>query len=145
MTANELNIEVKDTVFNPGLPRSHPDSKVHVHTEDEGDTHYYKVWLYLEGNDLPYAESVTYTLDETFPNPIRTVRRTPSNPNCQLVIWTWGLFTVKTTIVDKKGFTYEVAHELSYDRELPEEGERYVYEEKEPSSSARPTLVSYSS
>lgn len=143
MIANELDIEVKDTVLDPNLPPSDPSRKIHYRKEGE-ETYYYKVWLYLEGHDLPYVESVTYTLDETFPNPNRTVARTHSNPNCQLVIWTWGFFTVKATIIDKKGFTYEVTHELSYDKELTSE---YAYEEEqeEPNASARPTLVNYSS
>jgi transcription initiation factor IIF auxiliary subunit len=140
LTANELDIEVRDTVLDPNLPPS-AVRKIHFRKEGE-DTYYYKVWLYLAGRDLPYVESVTYTLDETFPNPNRTVRRTPSNPNCQLVIWTWGLFTVKATIVDKKGFSYEVMHELSYDKELTSD---HLYEEEEESSSSnRPRLVTAS-
>jgi len=135
---NLLDIEVKDTVFDPDLPRT----SAKVHFREKGARTYYKVWLYVEGNDLPYIESVTYTLHETFRNPDRTVRRTPSNPNCQLVIWTWGLFTMKATIVDKKGFRYEVAHELGYDKDLPSENERYEREEEDPSSNARPRLVS---
>lgn len=138
MIGNELDIEVKDTVLDPNLP----PSERRIYFRKEGaDTYYYKVWLYLEGPDLPFVESVTFTLDETFPNPSRTVRRTPSNPNCQLVIWTWRLFTIKATIIDKKGFAYQVAHELSYNKELTKQ---YAYEEvaDESNVSARPTLVS---
>lgn len=141
MNANELNIEVKDTVLDPNLPAD-PLREIHFRKEGE-DTYYYKVWLYLDGRDLPYVDSVTYTLDQTFPNPNRTVRRTPSNPNCQLVIVTWGLFTVTATIVDKKGFRYEVTHQLNYDRELTSD-HKYVPVEKELSSSTRPQLVSAS-
>ena len=99
------------------------------------------VWLYLEGNDLVYVDSVTYTLHETFRVPNRTVKRTPSNPNCQFSFWTWGLFTVTAAIIDKKGSTYTVAHELTYDREFPKERNMYVYEQDDPNSSERPTLV----
>ena len=133
---NQLNIEVRDTVFDPSLPRS-DDSPVHWR-KDSGKLEY-KVWLYLEGNDLPYIQSVTYTLHQDFRNPNRTVSRSPANPNCQLVIWTPGLFTVKVTILDKKGFSYEVAHLLAYDQELPPWGDRYVPEEEDRSSSSRPT------
>lgn len=103
MIGNQLDIEVKDTVFDPNMAQSDLERKVHVRSLSK-ETFFYKVWLYLEGNDLPYVESVTYTLDETFPDRIRTVARTPSNPNCQLVIWTWGLFMVETVITDKKGY-----------------------------------------
>jgi hypothetical protein len=136
---NQLDIEVKNTVFDPNLSQSDPERKVHVHRE--GDTYYYKVWIYLEGNDLPYVDYVTYTLDETFSDRNRIVTRTPSNPNCQLVIWTWGLFTVTTTITDKRGYVYEVAHQLTYDKELPKESDKYTYE-KEEALAARPTLIS---
>ena len=139
MIGNQLDIQVKDTVFDPNLAKNDPARKVHVRKE-EGGTHYYKVTIYLEGNDLPYVEYVTFTLDETFPDRIRTVTRTPSNPNCQLVIWTWGLFPVKAVITDKKGNSYEVVHRLSYDKELPPESDRYVYEE-EDALAARPKLI----
>lgn len=139
MIGNQLDIEVKDTVFDPNMAQSDLERKVHVRSLSK-ETFFYKVWLYLEGNDLPYVESVTYTLDETFPDRIRTVARTPSNPNCQLVIWTWGLFMVETVITDKKGYQYEVFHQLGYDRELPKESEKYVYEEQEAPSS-RPRLI----
>lgn len=144
MISNQLNIEVQDSVFDPDLPRS-SSSKIYVRKGRRDKQIYYKVWLSLEGNDLPFIESVTYTLHESFREPNQTVRRTSSNPNCKFVIWTWGLFTVRATIVDKKGLTYNVARELRYDRELfPAGDSRYVHEEWDASPSDRPTLVSAS-
>ena len=141
MINNQLNIEVRDSVFDPNVPRT-SESKVHVRKSNDGVLKY-KIWVYLDGNDLPYIESVTYTLHKTFRNPNRTVNRTLVNPNCQLVFWTWGLFTIKATILDKKGFSYEVTYKLSYDKELPADSSRYVYED-EPESESRPTLISAS-
>ena len=141
MNATQLNLEVRDSVFSPNLSREDPENRVNVHKEGQ-DTYYYKVWLYLEGYDLPYVESVTYELDPTFPEPRQTVRRTASNPNCQLSFWTWGLFTVIATITDKKGFEYRVSHELGYYTELPKERNRYNLDTTEPRTTARPTLVS---
>ena len=143
MIGNQLDLAVKDSIFDPNLSRSDPAAKVHVRKQGK-DTFYYKVFVYLEGNDLPYVDYVIYTLDETFPEPIRTVTRTPANPNCQLVIWTWGLFIVKTRIFDKRGFAYDVEHQLSYDKQLPTESDKYVYEEDDKAN-ARPTLVSSAS
>jgi transcription initiation factor IIF auxiliary subunit len=140
LNSTELKIEVKDSVFNPNLPKEDPTNLVNVREEADG-TYYYKVWLFLEGYDLPYVESVTYKLDESFPEPNQTVRRTPSNPNCQLAFWTWGLFTIEATVTDKKGFNYQVSHELVYDKELPAENTKYKYAEDEPRAAARPTLV----
>ncbi len=139
MEANELKVEVKDTVFDPDLSRSVPQR---VRVRRSGTTTLYKVWLYLDGRDLPYVESVTYTLHETFRNPNRTVRRKPSNPNCQLVIWTWGVFTIRATIRDKVGRTYSLVRKLTYDKELPKSGDMYFYEDEDSSSSDRPKLVS---
>ena len=128
MNSNQLDIEVRDTVFDPDLRRS--NSKVLLRKGER--TIKFRVFLYLEGYDLPYIESVTYTLHESFRKPNRTVRRTSSNPNCKLAIWTWGVFLVKATVVDIKGFSYTLEHQLTYDRDLPTAGDKYVYEE-EPS------------
>jgi transcription initiation factor IIF auxiliary subunit len=117
-------VQVKDTVFDPNLP---PSTKIKVQVRKEDSTTYYKVWLYLEGEDVPWVESVTYILHETFRNPERTVRLTPSNPNCQLVIWTWGVFTVKAKILDKRGQTFEILYRLTYDRQLPPNDDDYDY------------------
>ena len=133
MNSNQLDIEVRDTVFDPDVPRSN----ARVHVAKENGRPIYRVYIYLDGYDLPYIESVTYTLHETFRNPNRTVRRTPSNPKCKLVIWTWGLFVVKATIVDIKGVTHTREHSLTYDRELPPAGDsRYVYEDQSSLASA---------
>jgi len=140
VNANELKLEVKDTVFNPGLSREDPNNKVNV--RQEGDVYYYKVWLYLDGYDLPYVDSVTYTLDSSFSEPNQTVRRTLTNPNCQLTIWTWGLFTVVATIIDKKGYKYQVSHQLSYKEQLPPEESKYDFVTAESKVAERPTLVS---
>ncbi len=78
----------------------------------------YRVFLYVEGSDLPYVKSVTYHLHETFRNNVRKVQRTPSNPNCQLVIWTWGLFEMRVVVEDKFGQTKSYNHLLTYDRDF---------------------------
>ena len=119
----QLNIEVRDTVFDPNLPDESP-CKAHFHIE--GGRHLYKVWLYLSGDDLVYVQSATYTLHQTFPDPVRKVTRSLSNPNCQLVIWTWGLFEVKVVVEDKSNQLHEFKHNLSYDRELRQPNITYV-------------------
>jgi len=125
----DLNLEIKDTVFDPAS-----DDTKRVGARRDGKTLYYKVFLYLDGPDLSLVESVTYTLHKTFRDPVRTIRRTPSNPTCQLVIWTWGVFSVKADIVDKRGLTFRLSHFLRYESELPSDDGKYDYD--------RPTLVS---
>lgn len=137
MNQNQLNLEVKDSLFDPSLDFT--EAKVHVRKKDGKE--YCKVWIYLEGNDLPYVEQVTYALHGSFQNPIQTVVRTLSNPSCALAFWTFGAFVVKATILDKKGFSYLASHPLSYEKQFPTEREKYVYEEGDPETTARPTLV----
>jgi len=133
---SQLNITVKDSVFDPNFPDS-KDRKIHVHTEN--DLHFYKVWLFLDGRHLPYVRHVTYTLHPTFPDPVRIVRRTLENPNCQLILWTWGFFTVQVTIEDMRGGIYEMMHELSYGQELAQaRPDDYKFESDVPSPPMRP-------
>ncbi len=142
MKSNEINVQVKHSVFNPGLSESDPANKVQVRKWSD-DTFYYRVFIFIDGYDLPYVESVTYALDDTFPDPIQTVRRSPANPNCQLVVWTWkDQFTVAATIADKRGNSYAVTHDVTYVSELPTMEDRYEFVETELQSGARPTLVS---
>ncbi len=115
-----LDIKVRDSVFEPGSPSKK------VYYKRTGDTALYKVWLFLDGDDLPYVMGVTYRLHSTFPEPNQTVRRTLSNPNCQLVIWTWGLFKIKALIEEKSGVIRELDYQLQYDKELQQKGVEYV-------------------
>ncbi|HEU4391766.1 MAG TPA: pYEATS domain-containing protein [Blastocatellia bacterium] len=123
--ARPYDIKVVDTVFDPSLPPNAPRT---VYVRRNPDAPLYKVWLYLSGYDLPYVQSVTYILHPTFTDPIRTVPRNVTNPNCQLVIWTWGLFEVAATIRDKQDRTFEIRHQLMYDKELSGSDIKYIDE-----------------
>jgi hypothetical protein len=139
LNQGQLNLEVKDSVFDPNQRLSEP--KVHVRQKD--GKQYCQVWIYLEGGDLPYVNQVTYVLHEDITPPIQTVERTPSNPNCAVAIWTLGSFLVKARIIDKKGFSYQVDYSLTYEKQLPSDPQQYEYEEGEPDTNARPMLASY--
>lgn len=142
MNPTQIDVQVKHSLFNPSFPQSDSSNRVHYRKEED-DTYYYRVFLFIDGPDLPYVDSVTYALDDSFPQPIQTVSRTPANPNCQLVIWTWKEgFTLVATITDKKNNNYQVTHELSYAEELPSEISQYKEVEAELKQSSRPTLVS---
>jgi transcription initiation factor IIF auxiliary subunit len=122
MEIKSLNLRVVDTVFDP----SKSDRKVYV--KKSGEYTLYKVWLFLEGVDLPFVNYVTYRLHSSFRNPNRTIYRTAANPNCQLIIWTWGLFTINVEVVDKTGVHYVFDHRMGYDRELQNvPAENYVW------------------
>jgi prokaryotic YEATS domain len=138
---NALEIQLKDSVFDPALPPTDPNNRVLVSHKGD-DTYYYRVFLFIDGYDLPYVEKVTYALDDSFSEPVQTVRRTPATQNCQLPIWTWKTrLTVTATIVDKKGNSYRISHDLVYASELPQDSNLYEYVKEEPTV-ARPTLVS---
>ena len=117
MKSNGLNLEVRDSVYPPGT------AEAKILYDKSTDTARYKVWLYLDGPDLPYVKSATYRLHPTFPDPVRTVARTPSNPNCVLEIWTWGMFNVQVEIEDKTGARYSFEHWMSYSRDIKEDAQ----------------------
>lgn len=120
-----MDLAVKDSVFDPSLDPNISDLTVTVR---QAKKPLYKVWIYLEGKDLPFIESVTYTLHKTFADPVRTVRRTSANPMCELVIWTWGLFEVAARVIDRQGQAYDFSHSLTYGNELRQGGLKYEYE-----------------
>ena len=110
-----LEIKIQDSVFDPFTL----EKKVYL--RKVGESTIYKVWLFLEGEDLPYVESLKYKLHSTFKKPVRVVYRTPSNQNCSHIIWTWGIFIVRASIFDKRGIKYEIEHKLEYGKQLREE------------------------
>lgn len=128
----QLRIEVRDSLIDPDLP-SRTSPTAHWFKGENGKT-LYKVWIYLVGDDLPYVENVVYKLHPTFANRVRKVQRTPSNPNCQLVIWTWGIFEVGVEINDKSGNVYGVSHNLTYARQIEQGSIEFVEEQSLPSS-----------
>lgn len=130
-----LRVEVRDSVFNPDLMGK--AKQVNYRKGEDGKA-LYQVWLYLTGEDLPYVKAVTYTLHPTFPDPVYRVERLPSNPDCRLIIWTWGKFDVKVAIEDKEGRLFEMAYPLTFGRQLEQEGIEFVLESEEPVTMRRP-------
>jgi transcription initiation factor IIF auxiliary subunit len=111
----EKSLQVKDTLFNPDSN----DKTAYYYKGDDGKARY-KVWIYLDGRDIPYVDYVTYKLHPTFPNPIKKVKRSISNANCALVIWAWGTFKTEIQIHLKDGTTVRASHNLSFDHEIKE-------------------------
>lgn len=108
-----LDIRVRDSLLDPNGESAGPEMR-----EQPGGTPLYKVHLFLEGRDLLFVRGATWHLHETFPEPVRTVQRTPSNPNCRLTIWTWGIFEIRVVVEDKGGRRYEFRHALTYGAEI---------------------------
>lgn len=78
----------------------------------------YKVTLRLGGASIFFVDRVIYHLHETFTPPQRTIERSVINPNCELAIWTWGLFTVRAEVFLKDGRCIWLSHFLTYDEEI---------------------------
>jgi transcription initiation factor IIF auxiliary subunit len=108
-----FDIQVRDSLLDPAQSASKE-----AHYRDRAERPLYQVWLFLDGPDLPYVDRVTYKLHPTFPNPLLTVERTPSNPNCKVAIWTWGIFTIETTIQTKTGPSITFSHKMTYGLEI---------------------------
>lgn len=117
----DLDVNVKDAPFDPDSP-----GRVIHYSQAKAAKPLYRVFLYLDGPDLPYVRRVTYELHPTFPEPVRSVDRTHANPRCKLEIHTWGLFQVRVVIEDKKGRRYARTHTLQYDKQFHEKGVAFV-------------------
>ena len=118
----QYNICVKDSLFAPNATglRKRVKSPPHAHykrpTSDKRAL--YKVWIYLTGKDTLFVKRVKYTLHSSFKTPVSVVERAPSNPNCSLAIWTWGLFKIKVEIELVSSIKMNLEHQLSYDSSL---------------------------
>ena len=113
-----LNVSVKDSLFDP----DRPDERVVPLRRSTSGPALYRVFLYLDGPDLPFVNRVTYKLHETFSPNTRTVSRTPSNPRCKIDIWTWGVFTIVAVTEDKQGRAFTMSHPLEYASQISEAG-----------------------
>jgi len=111
-----LNVTVRDSLFDPDRSG---ENVAQIRRSTHGKS-LYRVFLYLDGPDLPFVRRVTYRLHETFDPNTRTMDRTVSNPRCKLDIWTWGVFTVRAVVEDKQGRTFAMSHHLEYGSHLNE-------------------------
>ncbi len=110
---SEFEIEIRDSVI------EEENNKAVIYVRNPGsDKPLYKLSIHLHGNDLPYIDSVKYELHPTFKNRFKVVKRTLNNPNCTLVIWTWGIFKVNAVVTTKDGSKFNISHQLTYGDEL---------------------------
>ena len=76
MLQQDINLRVFDTAVDPTA-----EEKI-VYYRPGADRPLYRVWIYVDGPDLPFVDSVTYRLHPTFKEPERTVPRT-TVPYCE--------------------------------------------------------------
>jgi len=115
MEKRSYNLFIQDSLFDPSDPKAAlgktatykkypgPDSKV-----------LYKVWVFLDGRDMPFVQSVQYHLHPSFRNTQYQIDKSHSNPNFALVIWTWGIFNVKAEVTLISGEILVLNHLLTY-------------------------------
>ncbi|HAD11290.1 MAG TPA: hypothetical protein DCF33_02510 [Saprospirales bacterium] len=112
MENRTYNIYLRDTLFEPNSASgkkatfkkyAYPDSKV-----------LYKVWVYLDGKDLSFVQAVKYHLHPSFKVNQYQIERSLSNPQCALVIWTWGVFNVRAEVTLISGEVLVLNHYLTY-------------------------------
>jgi hypothetical protein len=143
----QLDIRIVDTVFDPdkyGVNLSHADIQrlsPEVRYDLSDGTTLYKVWVLLAGIDLPRVESVTYRLHETFPEPVRVVQRNISNQDARITVWTWGIFEINATILDKMGRSYSISHQMKYGDMLKEYSSQIKYIQEKPEPTTGATLI----
>jgi transcription initiation factor IIF auxiliary subunit len=119
MKIQTYQLEVKDSLFNPNQQtKSRKQVAFYRKYPSRSDKTFYKVWIYLDGPDLPFVKRVKYTLHRTFRNPVKLIERSSNNPHCALVIWTWGIFEVKVEVEDMKGRVIRMDHFLCYNEQF---------------------------
>lgn len=110
-----LDVAIQDTPFDP----SSNDRLVQTRAGESGQP-LYRVFISLVGRDLPFVKKITYYLHESVTEPVRTVVRSPENPDCRLVAWLWGTFEVRAQVEDLKGGVHNLVHGLEYDKYFDE-------------------------
>jgi hypothetical protein len=122
-----VDLELRDTPFNPFLTGRPAELKTIQYNNIRGQDHY-RVWIHLAGVKLPFVDEVTYRLHESFKPALHRVVRGPANPICALEIWTWGLFEVSASVRMKTGEVVALSHMLTYDKQFKAKGVQFVSE-----------------
>lgn len=120
MEKRTYNLCVKDTVFDPNDPQATIQKKATYkkYCQIPDGKILYKVWIYVDGYDLPFVESVRYHLHSSFPDRTRLVERDIHNRNCAFIIWAWGMFNVKAEVFLIGGQMLTINHFLSFGEEI---------------------------
>lgn len=109
-----FEVEIHDSVIEEGV---NGQPVIYVKNA-KSDKPLYKVTIFLDGNDLPYVESVEYELHPSFKKRFNKIERTLNNATCTFTIWTWGIFEVKAVIKAKDGSKFNLSHQLTYGDEI---------------------------
>lgn len=99
----------------PPVEQALPITPAHAADKLSSGIWSWNVFLQGPANALNRIRCVEYTLDPTFPNPVREVcRRGPLNHSFSLGGTSWGPFLIHIRAFLKDGHVQELAHELKF-------------------------------
>ncbi|MDA1314852.1 MAG: hypothetical protein O2968_16080 [Acidobacteria bacterium] len=114
MKSPTLAVQILDSVHDP----DGGGEKILKKADKSNGYDLYRVFVYLDGFDLPLVRSVVYQLHSSFKDSRHRINRTPNNPTCKLIIWTWGTFVVRGDVEDLEGRIHKISRQLTWDREV---------------------------
>lgn len=115
MEKRTYNLYLQDSLFDPNDTKS-MERNVATYKKFPGKDSkiLYKVWVYLNGRDMPFVQSVKYHLHPSFQVSQYQIDKSYSNPNFSLVLWTWGIFNIKAEVTLITGEVLVLNHMLTY-------------------------------
>jgi hypothetical protein len=114
-----LHLQVHDSAFDPD---TYDRSTIEYR---RGESLNYRVFIFLDGLDLPFVQHVMYRLP-TAVGPPRLVARMIDNQRCKFDIWTWGVFELIAEVVLKDGSLVPFPHQLEFSHELTLPGVEFI-------------------
>jgi hypothetical protein len=115
-----MELRIVDSAIDPDHPHDAQACHEHVvrYRKIDGGKFSYRVFVWLDGPDLPFVDRVRWELHESFPQRHVEVARSFANQRCKLTLWTWGLFEIRAKVILKDRRELELTHMLAYDREF---------------------------
>ncbi len=110
--AGHWHLEVVTSCFDPYSQERQPWA------QQRGDKWFYRVFIYLKGNHLPWVTSAGYYFGSNFTPPLQNVSRDVANPSCRLETWAWGEFQMSTNILLQNGQTVPIVHPFQFSNEI---------------------------
>jgi hypothetical protein len=93
-----------------------PINKCVYYSRDNQGRQLFKIRVYAMGPDLNKVKSIKYTLHPTFENPEYTA--TEASNNFEMVLWTWGSFTMPIIVTSKDGIEYDYTYPFTFRNQL---------------------------
>jgi hypothetical protein len=117
-SSQDINLNLESSVFSPeDIGKQGP---IQVRKKADSGKLYFKVYLFITGQDLPFVDKIVYKLHPTFKKNMVTSKPHSGNSYGSISIWTWGLFELTAEVKLRNGKEFTLKHQLNYDKELKE-------------------------